>query len=132
MNIAYVLVQSTIGHEMEVLSDLLKIDFVKEAKGTFGYYDILVKIEASSEKEIERIITKKIRKVKNVNRTTTAFCNFRTRRTIIFDCISYLFIKNFVRVSGWYSIPCSSVQCFPKSAMTESRSPSQTKLQSNP
>ena len=71
MNIAYVLVQSVIGHEMEVLSDVLKIDFVKEAKGTFGYYDILIKIEASSEKEIERIITKKIRKIKNVNRTTT-------------------------------------------------------------
>ena len=36
MNIAFVLVQSTIGHEMEVLSDLLKLDLVKEAKGTFG------------------------------------------------------------------------------------------------
>ena len=71
MNIAYVLVQSAIGHEMEVLSDLLKIQFVKEAKGTFGYYDILVKIEANSEKEVENIITKKIRKVKNVNTTTT-------------------------------------------------------------
>ena len=71
MNIAYVLVQSTIGHEMEVLSDLLKIDLVKEAKGTFGYYDILVKIEAPSGKEIERIITKKIRGVENVNTTTT-------------------------------------------------------------
>ena len=71
MNIAYVLVQSTIGHEMEVLSELLKIQFVKEAKGTFGYYDILVKIEADSEKEIRKIITKKIRKVKNVNTTTT-------------------------------------------------------------
>ena len=71
MNIAYVLVQSTIGHEMEVLSELLKIEFVKEAKGTFGYYDILVKIEASSEKEIEKIITKKIRKVENVKTTTT-------------------------------------------------------------
>ena len=71
MNIAYILVQSTIGHEMEVLRDLLKIDLVKEAKGTFGYYDILVKIEASSEKEIEMVITKKIRYVKNVNTTTT-------------------------------------------------------------
>ena len=71
MNLAYVLVQSTIGHELEVLSELLKIDFVKEAKGTFGYYDILIKIESSSEKEIERIITKKIRRVKNVNTTTT-------------------------------------------------------------
>ena len=71
MNIAFVLVQSTIGHEMEVLNDLLKLDYVKEAKGTFGYYDILVKIEASSEKEIEKIVTKKVRKVKNVNTTTT-------------------------------------------------------------
>ena len=71
MNIAFVLVQSTIGHEMEVLNDLLKLDFVKEAKGTFGYYDILVKIEAPSEKEIEKIVTKKVRKVKNVNTTTT-------------------------------------------------------------
>ena len=71
MNIAYVLVQSAIGHEMEVLSDLLKIEFVKEAKGTFGYYDVLVKIETGSEKEIEKIITKKIRKVQNVNTTTT-------------------------------------------------------------
>ena len=71
MNIAYILVQSTIGHEMEVLNALLKIDLIKEAKGTFGYYDILVKIEAISEKEIERVITKNIRKVKNIIATTT-------------------------------------------------------------
>jgi DNA-binding Lrp family transcriptional regulator len=56
---------------MEVLRDLLKFDIIKEAKGTFGYYDILVKIEAASENEIEKIITKKIRKVKNVSTTTT-------------------------------------------------------------
>ena len=56
---------------MEVLSDLLKIQFVKEAKGTFGYYDILVKFEVESDNEIEKVITKKIRKVKNVNTTTT-------------------------------------------------------------
>ena len=71
MNIVYILVQCTIGHEMDVLRDLIKLDLVKEAKGTFGYYDILVKIEAPSEKEIEKTITKKIRKVKNVNATTT-------------------------------------------------------------
>ena len=71
MNIAYVLVQSTIGHEMEVLRDLLKFDIVKEAKGTFGYYDILVKIEAPSEKQIENVVTKKIRKIEYVITTTT-------------------------------------------------------------
>jgi len=71
MSIAYILVQCLIGREMEVLRSLLEINFVKEGKGTFGYYDILVKIEAPSEKEIEKIITKKIRIVKNVNTTTT-------------------------------------------------------------
>ena len=71
MTIAYVLVQCTIGHEMDVLRNLLNIDLVKEAKGTFGYYDILVKISGESQMEIDRIIIKKIRKIKNVTTTTT-------------------------------------------------------------
>ena len=70
MSIAYVLVQCLIGHEMEVLRDLLEINFVKEGEGTFGYYDILVKIEARSEKQIENVVTK-IRKIQNVITTTT-------------------------------------------------------------
>ena len=71
MSIAYVLVQCLIGREMEVLRSLLEINFVKECKGTFGYYDILVKIEAPSEKQIENVVTKRIRKIKNVITTTT-------------------------------------------------------------
>ncbi len=71
MSIAYVLVQCLIGCEMEVLRSLLEINFVKEGKGTFGYYDILVKIEAPSEKQIENVVTKKIRKIKHVITTTT-------------------------------------------------------------
>ena len=71
MTIAYVLVQCTIGHEMDVLRNLLNLDLVKEAKGTFGYYDILVKINGKSQTEIDSIIIKKIRKIKNVTTTTT-------------------------------------------------------------
>ena len=71
MSIAYVLVQCLRGHEMEVLKSLLEINFVKESKGTFGYYDILVKIEAPSEKQIENVVTKKIRKIEYVITTTT-------------------------------------------------------------
>ena len=47
------------------------INFIKESKGTFGYYDILVKIEAPSEKQIENVVTKKIRRIENVITTTT-------------------------------------------------------------
>ena len=71
MEIVYVLVKSTIAHEMEVLREILKIDGVKEVKGTFGIYDIFVKIQTSSKNDIEKIITKNLRKVKNVMSTTT-------------------------------------------------------------
>ena len=59
------------AHEMEVMHEILKIDQVKEAKGTFGVYDIFVKIEANSSEEIEDVITKQIRKIQNVVSTTT-------------------------------------------------------------
>ena len=48
MSVAYVLVQCKIGYEMKILKELLNLHFVKEAKGTFGFYDILVKIEDQS------------------------------------------------------------------------------------
>ncbi len=71
MEVAYVLVQCKMAHEMEVLKELLEIDWVKEAKGTFGYYDILVKIEAENASVIEQTITKNIRTIPNVTTTTT-------------------------------------------------------------
>jgi DNA-binding Lrp family transcriptional regulator len=71
METAYVLVKSEIAHEMDVMNELLKLDLVKESKGTFGVYDIFVKIDADSGKEIEDVITKQIRKIKHVLSTTT-------------------------------------------------------------
>jgi DNA-binding Lrp family transcriptional regulator len=71
METAYVLVKSKIGHEMEVMNDILKIDGIKEVMGTYGVYDIFVKVQVQTRKEIEQVITKKIRKVNNVISTTT-------------------------------------------------------------
>lgn len=71
MEIAYVLVKSKMSHEMEVMNDVLKIDGVKEAMGTYGIYDIFVKVQAPTSRDLERVITYKIRKVKNVLSTTT-------------------------------------------------------------
>jgi DNA-binding Lrp family transcriptional regulator len=71
MEIAYVLVKSKIGHEMKVMNDILKIDGVKEVMGTYGVYDIFAKVQVQTRKEIEEVITKKIRKINNVISTTT-------------------------------------------------------------
>lgn len=71
METAYVLVKSEMAHEMEVMRELLKIKAVKEAKGTFGVFDIFVKVEANTSKEVTDAITQQIRKIKNVVSTTT-------------------------------------------------------------
>ena len=71
METAYVLVQCKIAHEMEILKALMDVNHVKEAKGTFGYYDIFVKIQAEESQIIENIITTKIRTITNVTATTT-------------------------------------------------------------
>ncbi len=71
MELAYVLVKAKMGHEVDVMNDILKIDGVKEVLGTYGQYDIFVKVQVPTRSEIELIITKKIRRVSNVLSTTT-------------------------------------------------------------
>jgi DNA-binding Lrp family transcriptional regulator len=71
LELAYVLVKAKMGHEVDVMNDILKIDGVKEVLGTYGQYDIFVKVQVPTRSEIELIITKKIRRVSNVLSTTT-------------------------------------------------------------
>lgn len=71
LELAFVLVKSRMGHEMEVMNEILKIQGIKEVMGTYGQYDIFVKVQGPTRSQIERIITKEIRAVRNVVSTTT-------------------------------------------------------------
>ncbi len=71
LELAFILVKSRMGHEMEVMNEILKIEGVKEVMGTYGQYDIFVKVQVPTRSQIERIITKEIRAVRNVVSTTT-------------------------------------------------------------
>ncbi|MEM3144347.1 MAG: Lrp/AsnC ligand binding domain-containing protein [Candidatus Nitrosotenuis sp.] len=71
MEIAFVLVKCEMAHEMDVMREILKIDGVKEAHGTYGMYDIFVKVQGASHKEVSDIVTRKLRRIPNVISTTT-------------------------------------------------------------
>jgi len=71
MTTAYVLVNCEVRAEKAVIDKLKTFDAVKEAIGTFGVYDILVKLEADSDHKLSDVITQKIRKLDNVRTTTT-------------------------------------------------------------
>ncbi len=71
MALAFLLVSCEVGAEKAVIDELKTFNAVKEAIGTIGVYDILVKLEADSDHELSDVITQKIRKMDKAGTTTT-------------------------------------------------------------
>jgi len=68
---AYVLINCDIGSEEDVISHLKTIDGVKEVHGTFGAYDVIVKIESDNHDTLRDTLTWKIRKMERIRSTLT-------------------------------------------------------------
>lgn len=71
MATAFVLLNCELGSEQNVINQVKTMDGVKEVKGVFGAYDILVKIETASVERLREIITWKIRKIEKIRSTLT-------------------------------------------------------------
>ena len=71
MATAYVLINCELGFEEAIIRQLTSIDEDNEARGTFGAYDILTKIESPTLEVIRETITWKIRQIKNIRSTLT-------------------------------------------------------------
>ena len=71
MATAFVLINCEFNSEKNIMQQLKSIDNVKEVYGTFGAYDILVKIESDHVEKIRDTITQKIRKVEKISSTLT-------------------------------------------------------------
>jgi DNA-binding Lrp family transcriptional regulator len=68
---AYVLINCELGSEEAVINQIKTIEGVKEVHGTFGAYDILVKIESDRVETLREVITWKIRKIEHIRSTLT-------------------------------------------------------------
>jgi len=75
MATAYVLINSDLGHEAEVIDEIKQLEDVKEINGVFGAYDILAKVESANVKNLSETITWKIRKLNRVRSTLTLMVN---------------------------------------------------------
>ena len=71
MEKAYVLIGCELGSETELVKKLLDIDKVIDAHVTYGDYDIVVEVETETERQMDNLITKKIRKLDKIRTTTT-------------------------------------------------------------
>jgi len=71
MTKAYVLINCDLGSEDKIISDVRKLEHIKDAVGTFGAYDIVAKIEAETSEQLREAVTWKIRKMDKVRSTLT-------------------------------------------------------------
>lgn len=75
MPVAFVLINTEIGSEEEVLQALKKLKGVEEAHIVFGGFDIVAKIQARSVDELKEIVTLRIRRLNKVTLTQTLFAS---------------------------------------------------------
>ncbi|MEM2947732.1 MAG: Lrp/AsnC ligand binding domain-containing protein [Candidatus Bathyarchaeia archaeon] len=68
---AFVLINTEIGSESDVLKDLKKIEGVEEAFAVYGVYDIIARVGAESMDKLKEIVTWRIRRLDKVRSTLT-------------------------------------------------------------
>ena len=68
---AFVLINTEIGYEDKVLTELKKLENIKEAYVTYGVYDIVAKVGAESMDKLKDIISQNIRRLDKVRSTLT-------------------------------------------------------------
>ncbi|MBN1785990.1 MAG: Lrp/AsnC ligand binding domain-containing protein [Candidatus Methanofastidiosa archaeon] len=71
MTLAYVLCAVKSGSEDETMEKLSKFDKVAEAFVVYGEYDIIFKVAVDSPDELREFLTKSIRSLPYIERTTT-------------------------------------------------------------
>jgi DNA-binding Lrp family transcriptional regulator len=68
---AFILLSCSVGAEHEVLDILKKTEGITNAMITYGDYDIVAKAETKSGKEMDVLISTKIRQLQKVRSTVT-------------------------------------------------------------
>jgi len=71
LSMAYILINTEIGAENQVLKALKKVEGVEEAHTLWGIYDIIANVKAESMEELKFIITQHIEKIGKINSKLT-------------------------------------------------------------
>ena len=79
---AYILLNTEIGAEKQVLKALKKVEGVEEAHSLWGVYDIIANVKAESMEELKYIITKRIEKIGKINSKLTMIITEKPQNTI--------------------------------------------------
>jgi DNA-binding Lrp family transcriptional regulator len=71
LTIAYVLAKVEAGQDQHVLSEVKKIEGVKQATPTYGIYDLHVEVSFDKMEELDKFIFEGIRRISGIKETAT-------------------------------------------------------------
>ena len=71
MPTAFVMINTELGSEKEVLDEIRKIDAIKESYIVYGVYDMVAKISADTMDKLKEIVTWNVRTLDKVRATLT-------------------------------------------------------------
>jgi len=71
MPMAFVMINTELGSEKEVLDEIRKIDEIKESYMVYGVYDIVAKVSADTMDKLKEMITWNVRRLDKVRSTLT-------------------------------------------------------------
>jgi DNA-binding Lrp family transcriptional regulator len=71
MPTAFVLINTEIGSESDVLKELKTVEGVEEASAVYGVYDIVARVKSETMDRLKEIVTWRIRRLDKVRSTLT-------------------------------------------------------------
>ena len=71
MPTAFVLINTEIGSEADVLKKLKEVEGVNEASAVYGVYDIVARVTADTMDKLKEIVTWRVRRLDKVRSTLT-------------------------------------------------------------
>jgi DNA-binding Lrp family transcriptional regulator len=71
MPTAFVLINTEIGSEADVLKDLKKVEGVEEAYAVYGVYDIIARVKSDTMDRLKETVTWRVRRLDKVRSTLT-------------------------------------------------------------
>lgn len=71
MPTAFVLINTEIGSEADVLKELKRVEGVEEASAVYGVYDIIARVSADTMDKLKETVTWRVRRLDKVRSTLT-------------------------------------------------------------
>jgi len=68
---AYIMMKMQVGMDDQVVTELKKLEQIKEANATYGSYDLVIKVHFRTIEDLDMFIFEKIRRIKGITETSS-------------------------------------------------------------